>query len=645
MPAIYPQDWDDPYSQPPRPLVPGVPPPFLPGASTMAGHDPNQDSWSGADWWRTPLPAETETPQVAASGTAGIGQTAQPQPDTSTSGPGAAAGAAMNGTQRHPPPGSAAQAAAVEPQGPPTLQRRGPPPGAAQSPQSAAPTVDLSPQIQQAAESIGNRPTAPKDNWAQRLGMAVLSMTKLSPYAMQILHPTYSRQMGQYEQAQKDLQGLTASQEALGRANWAQAQADESKGRYLRVGNGVFDQATGQWITQPTDKSQLVPIDPALAAKHGLQLNRLPDGSYMVPYQTYDSIAKLEQGSQETQEITADRAKQLGIAPDSDGKYRIRKEGISQYVGDSLKPPAQPTAEQAKMAQQNAIAKMELGGEHIPASVFTDEAKLITAIRASKVLSDPEKAAAVGFQGINTSPASQGTTANIRVQGMEQSRIQTYIDTATGQAYTMNAEEFNAANRAAPGRYVQSTISAPTMQRQATFTEIQNAVDQAKDAIPKLANLDAGSRIEMANALADESGGRMSTFLNGAVQSTMTPEQRSAVIAIKNLNESALALRSVQGMGQGSDTMRHAIISTLPGATSANVPYMMDQLKTFERSLQILHKGTPGLGGPSQGVSAGNPSTGGGRGQSAQGGYQIGHLYNGMTYLGGDPKQPSSWRK
>jgi hypothetical protein len=497
-----------------------------------------------------------------------------------------------------PPPGT------VDPDS--GLIIRGPDPNAIAARQAQAKMSPLDSAVQQAEQRVAAGPPQLNSNWAQRLGMAILSVTKLAPAAMQIVHPQWTQQMAAYQQAEKDLGTLSSAQEAQQRGAWYQAQANEGKGRYLRVGDGVFDQLTGQWVTQPTNKSNLVPVDPARAKALGI--GTLDDGKYYLPQQTAIELLKLGNAPEGGIHVRPTEAtSKMGFVPDpNSGLVYIPKEGVGEYVGKELAAPPAPNAESQKLAQQNAIAKMEMAGEQIPAAAFMDQSKLISAIRNSKVLTLPEKAAAVGYEGINTSPSSQGSAATIRIEG----RIGAYIDTQTGQAVSMNAEEFNAANRGAPGRYVQSTVAVPAMQRHATFAEIQNAIDQARSSIPTLGSLDAGSRAELANALADETGGRMTTFLNGAVQTTMSPAQRNAVIALKNLNESALALRSVQGLGQGSEQMRRAILATLPTGTSPDTAYMLDQLKTFERSVQKLHQGTPGLGGPA--VVA--PSLGGGRG-------------------------------
>ena len=592
--TLSPQDWDDPYALPRKPMSPGVPLAGLPGASTYGGFQPGQDT-SWGDWWRTPLPDSAFNPQVTSSGATGMGDSAQPEANTRASGSLGGAAKTMG-----PPPVPQQSPASVAPvpsapvsQSPDVSAAQGPPPVPQRMPNPMQEAID------RAKGALAEAPPKPGEHWYQRLGMAMLAATKLATYAQQIVHPVWSQQMAAREGTEKELKELTSAQEAQSRGAYYQQQADESKGRYLKVGTGVFDQEKGIWVTMPVDKSTLVSVPAARAAAAGLDVSQAQGGRILLPPSTANQILKPAKDVGGMY-VSEKEGKAAGIQPDEDGLYYVPKEGVASYVGGHFKPPAAPTAEGQKIAQQNAIKKMEMAGERIPADAFSDNAKLIKAFRASKVLTPEDIASAVGFQGVNTTPAAQGSTATIRVEGMERSRIQDYVDTLTNQMLTMNAEEFNAANRAAPGRYVGRGGAVPAMKGAATFGELEYSVKQAEQALPALGTLDAGTRAQLVNALdeKDSSRGKLSEFINGSIMSTMSEEQQNAVIALKNLHESALALRGTQGLGQASDQVRRAITGMLPNATSADIAYMMKQLQTFRGSIRELKKGVPTLGGP-----------------------------------------------
>jgi hypothetical protein len=394
--------------------------------------------------------------------------------------------------------------------------------------------------------------------------------------------------------AEKELTGLVGAQETQQRGDWYAQQAAENKGRYLRIGTGVFDQQDGKWVTMPMDKSNLVSIDPKLAKERGLA--PLDDGTFRVPSAVAAQFVKpgKDPGGMYVDEATGTK---LGIVPDvgEDGNklYYLPPQGIGPHVTNTEKPPSAPTAEAQKIAQQNAIAKMEMGGEHIPPAAFSDQSKLVTAIRASKVLTDQEKAAAIGFQGVNPTPASTGTAATIRVEGMLQSRENPVINKRTGELELRSSDWVNSH----PGLYMPAGQGASAMSKDALFQDLHYNIQTARNAINALDELNAPTRAALSFALRDtDTKSAMQTFLAGALGTQLTPQQQEAVQALALLNENAMSLRSLGGMGQGSEEMRSAIRATLPGGKSASKGYAIKQLEKFENVVNRLERGVPGTG-------------------------------------------------
>lgn len=565
-----------------------------------------------------PPPPEGSFQPPAAGGPAANGLTGQPDaPDGG--GPRASDGQLLNRAPAPPPTQTASVALPPQPQ-PPTgaaptpAQRDVPPPTPA--PTTVVPTNTAADQAAQPAQQAGTAKIPDlKSNWAQRLAMAVLSVTKLAPYANQIVHPKWTEKVqnanAQFGQQQHQLAlqqgqaqvGLTQARaaEAQGRAAYAQQQAQEGKGRYLRVGNGVFDQQEGHWTEPPTDKSNLVPIDPELASQRGLA--PLSDGKFWVPSAVASQIIKPAPAA-DSIEITPERGQALGIAPGPDGKYRLPKEGIGPYITATGKPQT-PTAESEKIAYQNSLAKLSSEGL-LPPSAMTDSAQIARAIDQSSTMSAEEKNQAKAFLAANPTPATAGTTAVIRVEGLQQSRIQSLLDTKTGQLVTMNAEELNQANRSEPGRYVMASQADPALAKGAIFRSLHYTVNNAWQALQALPSLDAGTRAELANMLTSDSApSAIRTWLQGTIGTTMSPEQKNAVQALALLSEDALTLRTVAGMGQGSDKLREAIKNTIPSGKSPDKGYALHQLDQLDQLVGRLESGVPGLGGPAQGF---NPS-------------------------------------
>lgn len=241
-------DWPDntPYDQYPPWLRPTMPMADLnPAAGPMRG---GYNPYSGPDnpLTRSPYADEMYTPDVASTGVSGLGNSSQPPTDLQTGGPGRGAAQAISSPASPsgpsmPPPGTKTSTGPT-PQGPPPIPNavRSAPPGqantAAVAPaptpanvppdaQSAPLPVNLNPQIQRDYDILSQpRPEMKKGAMSviQRLGMALLSATKLAPYAQQIVHPIYSQEMAQRQAAEQELGKLS------------QAQAEMQRGQYYQ---------------------------------------------------------------------------------------------------------------------------------------------------------------------------------------------------------------------------------------------------------------------------------------------------------------------------------------------------------------------------------------------------------------------------
>ncbi len=267
-----------------------------------------------------------------------------------------------------------------------------------------------------------------------------------------------------------------------------------------------------------------------------------------------------------------------------------------------------PSAEGEKLAFQAIIQKVAAENGISP-EALTDVRKLMPAIQKSTTLSPEEKNHAVAYLTANPTPSAQGTNSLVRVEGLGQMREYPVINRSTGQLEMRNAAEINASN----GGFMPAGEGARTQDKNAIFQDLHYNLDTAKNAVSALVTLDPGTRAALANQLQEtDPRSAISAFLHGAIGTQLTPQQKHAVLALAQLSENALSLRSVAGMGQGAQDLRDAIRSVLPSAKSPDVPYMMDQLKNFEQVVSRLESPTqqrlgagprnqtpsPGKGGP-----------------------------------------------
>lgn len=217
--------------------------PNLPGSANYGQEfSPSPDQSWQEPWWKPGLDTEAFSPSdaLSSSGSAGQGESAQPEPNKRPKTPSVENAKLLSGV-RGPAPDSEESSPEEAPSpipapGPPgTSGAPGPDIGDLQTQQNrmiqAPPTGAKVPSVGQSGEEdpiqIGlqgaakrliqraEQPLPEKKNakgplgWLQRLGSAYLATTALAPMADQIIHPKYSKQMSDLREAdQRDRQEL-----------------------------------------------------------------------------------------------------------------------------------------------------------------------------------------------------------------------------------------------------------------------------------------------------------------------------------------------------------------------------------------------------------------------------------------------------
>lgn len=86
--------------------------------------------------------------------------------------------------------------------------------------------------------SEAKAPDKPNSNLAQRIGLAILSMTKLAPHANQIIHPKWSEEEAAYERGLQDVQGkLKGADTALSAVSHGEEQEAIAEQRKMQAAN------------------------------------------------------------------------------------------------------------------------------------------------------------------------------------------------------------------------------------------------------------------------------------------------------------------------------------------------------------------------------------------------------------------------
>lgn len=279
-------------------------------------------------------------------------------------------------------------------------------------------------------------------------------------------------------------------------------------------------------------------------------------------------------------------------------------ENITRHI-QTVKP------EKDKDRYGKVMAQLMKSGDLAPGDV-ANLGKIGTALTKSKAISEDDRNFAMAYPAANTTPATSQQQTEVRMTGLGATREVPVMDTKTNQLMVMNANDINAMNAREPGRLVMGNQQATSaLSKRSQFGALHYSIGNARKAINDLPELDAGTRIQLANAMASDNPGVMSEFLRGSVASTMNEKQKAAVRSLQFLGEDALSLRNLMGLGAGSDMVRNAVQGLLPSGKSADKGDMIARMNQFEGLVGQLEQGNPGLGQPAGGV--------GGFGQSAPG--------------------------
>jgi hypothetical protein len=202
--------------------------------------------------------------------------------------------------------------------------------------------------------------------------------------------------------------------------------------------------------------------------------------------------------------------------------------------------------------------------------------------------------------------ASAAATANAdhRAQVSAQARATAYastreyavINTDTNQLEMVNPATIN---KAPPGTYASGSQAMQVKNRTSLFSEIDYTAGQVNQAIAELPDtgFDASARAQLSVVLkSDDPASALQSFLTSSVAETLSDSQIKYVTGLVSLDESAMSLRSLGGMGSGSDQLRSAITKMLPGAATPSKKYAQRQMQLFQGEVSQLRKSLPKLG-------------------------------------------------
>lgn len=186
-------------------------------------------------------------------------------------------------------------------------------------------------------------------------------------------------------------------------------------------------------------------------------------------------------------------------------------------------------------------------------------------------------------------------SADFRAKAWAATRQYGVYDTETGNMVMANALEISA-NR---GKFAPAPQAMQLTNRTNLFNEIEGTENELKSVIAEMRDVkfDEATKAQLAAVMkADAPNSMLDAFLKSNAAGTLTDPQIRYVTALAAMEESALSLRTLGGMGAGSDQMRAAILRMLPGGGTPSAAYATRQLQLFDIEVKGLKKNQPGLG-------------------------------------------------
>lgn len=275
--------------------------------------------------------------------------------------------------------------------------------------------------------------------------------------------------------------------------------------------------------------------------------------------------------------------------PPEDGGLGMSPDTAFARVNGIINDAKPKTGAQDTQAFESLMSKMS-GGQPLDPKLTNDMPGLTKAIGMSKNLTPEEKQNAFAYLISHNTPASSAYAANIRAETMKNMRLFSGIDSQGRPVFV--TPEMNEEN---PGEYMPGTLGEHAMSKGAAFADIDFNMQNVDEALKGLKNgFDPASAAQIAFALrSSDPHSAVATFLTSRVGTALTPDQIDYVTALASLNENALALRSIQGLGQGSDELRAAITRMIPGAGTPSADYAARQMELLKGTVERAKQGIP----------------------------------------------------
>ena len=186
---------------------------------------------------------------------------------------------------------------------------------------------------------------------------------------------------------------------------------------------------------------------------------------------------------------------------------------------------------------------------------------------------------------------NQSNSGVTRTETLGDVRQQQVLDTQNE-----NAPTFRTVNeiKADPGRYLPIGEGSKALNKTALIEDLRGSIQNVRDTIKNMPDFSTPQSAQIALAMRNKDpGSALSTFFGSEVGKTLSAPQQDYLIHLAQLQEVGMSLRTVLGVGQGSEDMRRAFSATIPGASTPTKEYAAKQLNALEDVLNRVSRGIP----------------------------------------------------
>lgn len=378
---------------------------------------------------------------------------------------------------------------------------------------------------------------------------------------------------------------------------------DETKKKNQETAQNNFIGRGGEALNNETDTLPSAPAPeglPQLPAQQATVAPPTPTG--MVPaavspdlfgpgVSTFSKAPKADSGNTITPEMfTALQAmgKTMPGSPDLPGLLGVAQGDkvndktyaeIQKAVRQGVKPPPSATTGAAQKAQAAGVLDKLAGANIMQPGDANDFGRLGAALKQglkTGAITQDEYNKVVSYTSLNSTPGATNAAGMARAGAFATARAQNtatnVLDKVTGEISDVPLS----AVVANPGRFTGAAGVDKWLNRNAMINTMKVNIGNVRGALQSAPDLDSTTRAQIAAAMAaganagpGEAGAvhaAWNALIQNSTMSGMDPQTQNLIASMQTLSEDAMGLRQLLGSGQGSESVRKAILSTIPGA-------------------------------------------------------------------------------